>query len=137
MIYENAIQERNKLIKVMSEVQANEFYEFAQKQQAVNCKERRVKNRVLDIANYQDRESVFWAQNPEKMLIDKENRDEFWARFDEAFKTLTPTQQRRFLLHALDPKKNTYAEIARKEGVDPSSVKESIEAAQKKLKKFY
>lgn len=137
MTYENAKQEHNKLIKVMSAAQANEFYEFSKKQEAVNRKERRVKKRVLDIANNQDKDSVFWAQNPEKMLVDKEKRDEFWARFDEAFKTLTPTQQRRFLLHALDPKKNTYAEIARKEGVDPSSVKESIEVAQKKLKKFY
>lgn len=56
------------------------------------------------------------------------------ARIREAFSKLTPTQQRRMWMVAQGM---SIREIARREEADFKSVRESIEAARKKFKKFY
>lgn len=56
------------------------------------------------------------------------------AHIREVFSKLTPTQQRRMWMLAQGL---SIREIARKEEADFKSVRESIEAARKKFKKFY
>lgn len=50
-------------------------------------------------------------------------------------KTLTPVQERRFVKHYVEGL--SYRQIAEEEGVDYTSVRDSIKWAKKKLKKFF
>ena len=68
------------------------------------------------------------------IMDDIAERDEDQRINEWLFKSLTATHYRRFMLFMYGM---SIREIARKEGVDYSSVEECIRAAQKKLKKLY
>ena len=57
------------------------------------------------------------------------------AELDEVIKRCTPTQQKRFELHFIYGL--TYLEIAQKQCVDVSSVRESVSAVTKKIKNIF
>ncbi len=67
---------------------------------------------------------------PEGLLLETEGNQ----RCAAALSQLTDTQRRRFIMYASGLSTH---EIARREGSNQKSVHESIEAARKKLKKFY
>lgn len=71
---------------------------------------------------------------PESILTDSEAEAESNARYAQALTLLTEVQRSRFLMYAAGLSTH---EIARREGTNQKSVHESIEAARKKLKKFY
>ena len=71
---------------------------------------------------------------PESILTDSEAEAESNARYAQALALLTEVQRSRFLMYAAGLSTH---EIARREGTNQKSVHESIEAARKKLKKFY
>ncbi|MGN0764307.1 MAG: sigma factor-like helix-turn-helix DNA-binding protein, partial [Aristaeellaceae bacterium] len=68
------------------------------------------------------------------ILTDSEAEAESNARYAQALALLTEVQRSRFLMYAAGLSTH---EIARREGTNQKSVHESIEAARKKLKKFY
>ena len=68
------------------------------------------------------------------ILTDSEAEAESNARYAQALTLLTEVQRSRFLMYAAGLSTH---EIARREGTNQKSVHESIEAARKKLKKFY
>jgi len=71
---------------------------------------------------------------PETIAVEKEASTESNARVAEALALLTEVQKRRFLMYAAGLSTH---EIARREGSNQKSVHESVEAARKKLQKFY
>ena len=83
----------------------------------------------LDDMTYEDKDYFSVDDNPEEALMRKEAAKERKAMLSR----LTPVQRRRFELFEDGM---TVAEIARKEKAAFNSVKESIESAQKKLKKL-
>ena len=78
---------------------------------------------------YEDTDYVSADDNPEKALMRKESAKQRKAMLSQ----LTPVQRRRFELFEGGM---SIAEIARSEKAAFNSVKESIESAQKKLKKL-
>ena len=71
---------------------------------------------------------------PESILTASEAEAESNARYAQALALLTEVQRSRFLMYAAGL---STQEIARREGTNQKSIHESIEAARKKLKKFY
>lgn len=71
---------------------------------------------------------------PESVLLEAEAEAESNDRYAKALALLTEVQRNRFLMYASGL---STSEIARREGTAQRSVYESIEAARKKLKKFY
>ena len=84
----------------------------------------------LDDMDYEGKDYFSATDNPEKAFMEKE----FAKNREAMLSQLTPVQRRRFELFEDGM---TVAEIARKEKAAFNSVKESIESAQKKLKKFF
>ena len=85
--------------------------------------------------------SFRYAPSPEEMFIgeidaqeEAEDRKRRLRIANNALDTLTDVQRRRYLLHFVD-ELSTW-EIARIEGTNQKSVHESLQAAQKKIKKF-
>ncbi len=70
------------------------------------------------------------TKSPEDIQLEAEQRDFLYEQLNK----LTDLQRKRFLQYALQGK-SSY-QIARDEGVESSTVKESIQSAKKKLKKF-
>ena len=83
----------------------------------------------LDDMEYEDKDYFATDDNPEKAFMQKE----FDKKRKAMLSQLTPVQRRRFELYENGM---SIAEIARKEKAAFNSVKESIESAQKKLKKL-
>jgi DNA-directed RNA polymerase specialized sigma24 family protein len=83
----------------------------------------------FDDMDYEDKDYFSAADNPEKAFMQKE----FTKKRKAMLSQLTPVQRRRFVLFENGM---SIAEIARKEKTAFNSVKESIESAQKKLKKL-
>ena len=83
----------------------------------------------LDDMTYEDKYYFFADDNPEEALMRKESAKERKSMLSQ----LTPVQRRRFEKFEDGM---SIAEIARSEKVAFNSVKESIESAQKKLKKL-
>ena len=83
----------------------------------------------LNDMDYEGKDYFSAADNPEKAFMEKE----FAEKREAMFSQLTPVQRRRFELFEDGM---TVAEIARLENAAFNSVKESIESAQKKLKKI-
>lgn len=95
---------------------------------AGNERERYHRAFSIDAMLYEGKDLASGA-TPESRLIAKENARERKA----AIKQLTPVQRRRFEKYESGM---SIAEIARSENAAFNSVKESIESAQKKLKKI-
>ncbi len=72
-----------------------------------------------------------YSETPEEYLCRKETLDELLS----VLARCTDTQQRRFLLYALDGL--SYTEIAARCGCSKVSVYESIEAVRKKFRRFF
>ncbi len=72
-----------------------------------------------------------YSETPEEYLCWKETLDELLS----VLARCTDTQQRRFLLYALDGL--SYTEIAARCGCSKVSVYESIEAVRKKFRRFF
>lgn len=70
--------------------------------------------------------------DPEKILLDRFEEEIQNRRLTEALRTLTPVQKRRLLKFA---KGESIAQIASEESASFNSVKESIQAARKKMQK--
>ena len=87
----------------------------------------------MDAALY---EGIEYAapDTPESILVEAETQTESSIRYTQALSLLTDMQRTRFLMFAAGMSTH---EIAHREGVNQKSVHESIEAARKKLKKFY
>ena len=83
----------------------------------------------LDNDEYEDHSEVAVDDDPCQRLTDAEESERLYTALDK----LTPAQRRRLLKLAAGL---TIAEIARSEGAAFNSVKESIAAAQKKMKKL-
>lgn len=83
----------------------------------------------LDDMAYENKDSFSAADNPEKALMENEFAKEHKVMLSQ----LTPMQRRRFEKFEDGM---SIAEIARSEKAAFNSVKESIESAQKKLKKL-
>lgn len=83
----------------------------------------------LDAIDY---EGIEYAapDTPESLMLEAESND----RCRDALAQLTDTQRRRFVMYASGLSTH---EIARREGANQKSVHESIEAARKKLRKFF
>ena len=96
---------------------------------AGNERERYHRAFSLDDAEY---EGATFASNSSDPAVIAEQKD-FLKRHKAALASLTPLQRRRFELYEDGVK---IAEIARREGSAFNTVKESIEAAQKKLEKL-
>ena len=73
---------------------------------------------------------LVYAPSAEDVFFEQLKKRELW----DAIRKLTKKQYRRFI--AFYDLNLSYAEIARMEKVDPKSIKESIEAANKKIKKI-
>ena len=84
----------------------------------------------LEAMDFED-SSLAYRLTPEDILLIKE-RD---LELERAMESLTPTQRRRLYLWADDG--YTHRQIADLEGTDYSSVKESINAARKKLRNCF
>jgi len=72
--------------------------------------------------------------NPEKILQGKECQTEAEAILAELFSSITEIQKRRVIAHYIAHK--TLREIAKEEGVDFSTVRDSLNGVQKALKKI-
>ena len=83
----------------------------------------------MDAAEYEDKDYFSSGDDPESRYIAAEIAEELQA----ALAQLTEVQRGRFQRYADG---ETIAEIARSEGAAFNSVKESIEAARRKLKKI-
>lgn len=83
----------------------------------------------LDDMEYEDKDYFSADDNPEKAFM----QNAFNKKREAILSQLTPVQRRRFVLFENGM---SIAEIARKEKAAFNSVKESIESAQKKLKKL-
>ena len=83
----------------------------------------------FDDMTYEDKDYFSAAENPEEAFIRKEAAKQRKAMLSQ----LTPVQRRRFEKYEGGM---SIAEIARSEKAAFNSVKESIESAQKKLKKL-
>ena len=93
----------------------------------------RYHNYSYDAIDYEGEE--YAAQDtPESIAMDKEDAAESSTRYAKALALLTDIQRNRFLMYAAGLSTH---EIARRESSNQKSVHESIEAARKKLKKFY
>lgn len=74
-------------------------------------------------------------ETPASIMEKEDDENEFYKTMRTALETLTPTQKRRFLLYV---RGLSLREIARREYVsDHKKISKSIEAARKKLKKFF
>ena len=73
---------------------------------------------------------LVYEPSAEEVFFEQLKKQELW----DAIRKLTKKQYRRFI--AFYDLNLSYAEIARMEGVNPKSVKESIEAANTKIKKI-
>ena len=93
----------------------------------------RYHNYSLDAALYEGADYAD-ADTPETLVEDDEAEKESSARYTKALSLLTDVQRNRFLMFAAGMSTH---EIANREGTNQKSVYESIEAARKKLKKFY
>jgi len=93
----------------------------------------RYHNYSMDAAVYEGKDYAA-PDTPESIAVDKEDAAESSARYDKALALLTDIQRERFLMYAAGMSTH---EIARLEGSNQKSVHESIEAARKKLLKFY
>ena len=96
---------------------------------AGNERERYHRAFSLDDAEY---EGATFASNSSDPAVIAEQKD-FLKRRKSALSSLTPLQRRRFEQYEDGAK---IADIARREGTAFNTVKESIEAAQKKLEKL-
>lgn len=83
----------------------------------------------LDAMDYEDKDYFSSDCDPAKVLEEKESARER----EDMLSQLTPVQRRRFEMFESGMK---IADIARSERASFNSIKECIEAAQKKLKKF-
>ena len=81
----------------------------------------------LDALDYEG--SIYSVPDPTEELFDEKN-----ARVHNAFSHLTETQQRRILMLAAGLSER---EIARQEGKEIKTIRESIDAARKKLLKNF
>ena len=93
----------------------------------------RYHNYSMDAAVYEGKDYAA-PDTPESIAMDKEDAAESSTRYAKALALLTDVQRNRFLMYAAGLSTH---EIARREGSNQKSVHESIEAARKKLKKFY
>lgn len=93
----------------------------------------RYHNYSYDAIDYEGEEYAA-PDTPESIAVDKEDAAESNTRYAKALALLTDVQRNRFLMYAAGLSTH---EIARREGSNQKSVHESIEAARKKLKKFY
>lgn len=93
----------------------------------------RYHNYSYDAIDYEGEEYAA-PDTPESIVVDKEDAAESSARYAKALALLTDIQRERFLMYAAGMSTH---EIARLEGSNQKSVHESIEAARKKLLKFY
>lgn len=93
----------------------------------------RYHNYSYDAIDYEGEEYAA-PDTPESIAMDKEDAAESSTRYAKALALLTDVQRNRFLMYAAGLSTH---EIARREGSNQKSVHESIEAARKKLKKFY
>ena len=84
----------------------------------------------IDACVYKDDLELADECTPESLLELKEDN----AQLYEALKELTPVQRKRLMMLADGM---SIAEIAREEGAEFNSVKESISAARKKIKKSF
>ena len=93
------------------------------------------KRRHWDIREFDEyiiaAEGRTYQETPEQYVCRMETQDELMA----ALSLCTETQRRRFLLYALDGL--SYEQIARLDGCSKVAVHYSIEAVQKKIKKFF
>ena len=83
----------------------------------------------LDAIDYEGMEYAA-PDTPERLMLEAEAND----RCRAALAQLTDTQRRRFVMYASGLSTH---EIARREGANQKSVHESIEAAKKKLQRFF
>lgn len=85
----------------------------------------------MDAIDYEGLEYADPEDFTEKLIDDTLERN---ARIKEAFSKLTEVQQRRMLMVANGL---SLREIARREGKDIKTIRESVEAARAKFKKFF
>ena len=116
------------------EVEADEcigsfILESRRKEHADNERHRYHADFSLDNDDYEDHGEAAVDDDPCQRLTDAEESKRLYTALDK----LTPAQRRRLLKLAAGL---TIAEIARSEGAAFNSVKESIAAAQKKMKKL-
>lgn len=117
----------------VTEIEVCEYYgnlviDSRREEESGNRKYRR-HNLSLDAITYEGLEYAD-PDNPETILLKKELSE----KIGESFLTLTEIQQRRMIMLAGGM---SLREIARREGVDIKTIRESIEGAQKKFKKSF
>ena len=116
-------------VEVNEEI-ANIILASRRKEHANNERHRYRSAFSIDAAEYEDKE--YFCTDDD--LADDIIEDEFEIKRKELLSHLTLTQRRRFEKYEFGM---SIADIARSENASFNSVKESIEAAQKKLKKFF
>ena len=117
-------------VAAMTKEIADVHFEFERKDHAYH--ERRRYHRAyysLDAGDGIENEAVQFAPSPEEIFMDKLSRSEIHT----ALAVLSEPQRRRIEAHIIDGKSKY--EIARAEGVDESTVRESIEHGLRKLRK--
>ena len=115
-------------VEVSTEI-GSVIIESRKAEHAADERERYHREFSMDAAEY---EGVDWAETigPEDIAIAAAANKEL----RQMMRLLTPVQRRRLLAYANGL---SYREIARREGVDIKTVRESIEGARKKLLKFF
>ena len=92
-------------------------------------------NYSLESALYEGEDYGYYDSYPTDELEELRERNEERNKCRKAFSKLTEAQQRRLKMYAIDG--YTYQKIADIEGVNLSSVYESIESAKQKFKKNF
>lgn len=96
-------------------------------------KQMRDHNYSLDAIVYEGSEFGFYETYPCEEIEERLEEQKLVQKCLIALKKLTPIQQRRFMMYALED--YTYEQIADKEGVGLKTVYESVQSALKKIRK--
>lgn len=97
--------------------------------------DRQIRNHQYSLDNivYEGKEFGFYETYPCEEIEERLEEQKLVQKCLIALKKLTPIQQRRFMMYALED--YTYEQIADKEGVGLKTVYESVQSALKKIRK--